>query len=241
MVEQPQKKIYSDSKLDRVSYEIRFDPFLEIVTRIADFQKEMRPTLPKHFPKKLYRQDSIGVHELTEHNFTSKNGNLILRVSSENFVLTTRQYESFESFKQSFLDILDKFLEKFVIGEFTFIGMRYINQFEFDMDTIKLDKVLEYFNLGSNQDRIKNTAIEIFKLDEKYEINNANFKRYFGFIANFQLKKYGIVLDLDSNFINIELNPKELPDKLDKLHSNIKVEFENSITPACEKEVLGLR
>jgi len=233
---------YPNTKLDSVHCEIRFYPLLEIDNKIVTFQKDLREFLPNYRISKIVKRDNMEIQELNEHTFSDEDGKNVLAITNSTFIFSTNQYDRYSSFREKYLSLSKEFFDLFKdIKQILFLGLRYINKFEFDTKTESFEKILGYFNFSLDLDRLKEKKIENFRLEERFEIGNANFKRTFFLQKNIQLNRYLLLLDLDSNYLNAELNSDKLKENLNTLHKNIKSEFNNSITEACKQEILGLK
>lgn len=238
MIVQDQGEIYPNTKLDRVHFEIRYYPLLEIDNNIVSFQKQLRSDLPNYRIEQLLKKDSMGIQEQTQHIISSDNNHLILKITNSNIVLSIAKYEGYGLFKELINSLVKKFLTQFDdIKDFLFIGMRYVNKFEFDIEKVNLKAITDYFNIDINPKKVIEKKIDDIKVEERYKIKNAIFKRLIVLKLNQKLKQYEVIIDLDS-FTNEKISAEHLMGKLDELHANIKLEFEDIITDKLKDEIL---
>ena len=237
----PNRDIYLNSKLSRVSFEIRYYPLLEIDTDLVKFHKEIRDELPIYTIEKGFKQDAITglLNEQNIHRIRTEDGELIIIITTTNLSIQLKKYEKFESYRKMIKKFTDKFFEKFqAIQQLEFLGLRYINNFEFKIEgSINLNSTIEYFNFGVDSQEILERNIEDFQMQQKYNIQGAIFKKYIGLRKDGKFNLYDVKIDLDSNCVKIHKD--ELILNLNKLHKNIKEVFRNSITEKLKTDVLN--
>jgi len=239
----PNRDIYLNSKLSRVSFEIRFYPLLEIDTEIVKFQKEVRDELPIYTIEKALKQDTITglLNEQNIHRLRTEEGELTISITTTNFSIQAKKYEKFESYREMIKNFTDKFFDKFQdIQQLGFLGLRYMNNFEFKIEgSINLNTAIEYFNFGIDAQEILERNIENFQVQQRYNIQDAIFKKFIGLRKDEKFNFYDVKIDLDSNYPNAKIPKDELRPNLNKLHKNIKEVFRNAITEKLKTDVLN--
>lgn len=242
MSEDIDREEYPNSKLTNVSFEMRFYPLLEIDTLISSFQKEIRENLPDFRKGKIMIKDSKGIQEKKQYIFRSEAGEITLNITNYNLSIQHHRYSNYEDFKELIENIVEKFTGKFEsLKELQFIGLRYTNDFEFDIDKVDLNTIVSYFNSGLDSNRIIEKQIEEYRIEQKYKINDGNFKLFIGFKTEIITNSRFFTIDLDSTFPDTHIKLESLSGKLDEMHRNIKTEFITIITEKLKNEVLRKR
>jgi len=122
-----------------------------------------------------------------------------------------------------------------------YIGLRYTNNFKFDIDKVDLNTIVSYFNSGLDSNRIIEKQLDEFRIEQRYKINDGNFRLFIGFKTNIRSNSRLVTIDLDSNFPNAHIKLEIFGEILDKLHRMIKTEFITIITDRLKDEVLRRR
>ncbi len=239
----PNRDIYLNSKLSRVSFEIRYFPLLEIDTDIVIFQKEVRDELPIYTAEKAVKQDPITglFNEQKIHRFRKEDEELTIIITTTSFSIQVKKYKKFETYREMIKNFTDKFFKKFQgIEKLEFLGLRYINNFEFKIEgSINLTSAMEYFNFGIDSQDILERNIENFQVQQRYIIRDAIFKKFIGLRKDEKFNFYDVRIDLDSNYPNAKIHKVELRSNLNKLHKNIKEVFKTVITEKLKTDVLN--
>jgi len=242
MSEEIDREVYPNSKLTNVSFEMRFYPLLEIDTMISSFQKEIRVDLPDFRVEPVAIQDLKGIQEKQKYTFKSEGGEITLNITNYNLSIQHHQYSKYENFKELIEKIINKFTAQFKsIKELLFVGLRYTNDFEFDIDKVDLNTIVSYFNSGLDSNRIIEKQIEDYRIEQRYKINDGNFRLFIGFKTNTITNSRLFTIDMDSNFPNTNIKVEILGEKLDELHRTIKTEFITIITDKLKDEILRKR
>lgn len=233
MNEQSNNEDYPNPQLKTVNFEIRYYPILNIDSMIGQFQEEIIDTLPDYRSEKKYVSDRIGIQERTVHSFFNEDKKLSLNISNSNFHLADRNYKRYSPFKDNITTFTRKFFNKFEsIKQILFIGLRYVNNFEFKLEETDFDEFLEYFNI--NDASVKDTA-ENFRIEFVYKEDIFKFKKFLGYTKT--ISSHFFTVDIDSNS-NARFVPTDLDSKLESLHDRIIEEFELIITDKLRDDVL---
>ena len=237
MSEEIDREEYSNSKLTQVSFEMRFYPLLEIDTIISKFQKDIRMELPDLRIGQIVVQDTKGIQEKKQYSFRSKEGEITLNITNANLSIRHFQYSNFENFKKLIEGIVHKFTTIFEsLEDLLFLGLRYIN--DFDFDNVDLNKIVEYFNSGLDSNRITEKQIDDFSIEQRFKINEGNFRLFIAFKTDPIINSKLFKIDMDSNYSDPNIQIETLGDKLEELHRNIKKEFLSIITEPLKEDVL---
>lgn len=244
-----QRATFQFPPLKEVAFEINFDSRLKIEAKISNYQDKIIEDLPKFaeehslkgFPE-MAMPDLVRGMGTRLFVFENEQRSEILKISSSNFNYVTKQYVSFDTYKQKLKEFLDKFNDIFKIERFKRIGLRYINNIEIDsqdgiydftkyvkpvlnLDSIPLSEVITGF-----------AEIRLKKDDKKLTIRSGLIGEAFKREVN---RKVGIyVLDLDC-YKDEEAESGNFDTKIDEFHEVIETEFLNSVTEEYKEIMRG--
>lgn len=87
------------------------------------------------------RDDNVNIDEVTQPlvKLSSHDRKSGVRLTTNHLTLFTTSYSSFDDFRQIFVSILGEAKESFNLSHYTFLGLRYINRFEFE-EGVEVDK-----------------------------------------------------------------------------------------------------
>lgn len=219
--------------------EIRFYPILEIDSEIVEFHKQIRNVLPIYKKRDTLKANTTGVREIKLHRFESEDGKIAITVSNSNLLVERPDCFEIENFVNDVKKFSKIFFQVFshYMGIIKFIGMRLINDFNFQSENMNIKDVINYFNFGLNEGEIIKKNIISFSFEERYDLNKARFKRFIGFQKDNNLNILIIRVDLDSNNGDLNLNANDLDELIERQKENIENEL-LYITSKELKEIL---
>lgn len=240
MSDQNSDEKFPNSQLREVNCAIRFPAFIKISDRIKDFQSKIRNNMPFFETQNRPALSQQGYYiEETWWLFKSEDQNLILKVKNNVVILSTNNYTTFDKFYEDLKSNMGAFLEMYrdEINQFSRIGLRYINRYDFMHENSNIEELMKYFKLLylnlDEIDEVNNFNVFFNKKIHEFNINITN-------IYNKNPKgKYSFLYDYDSYHLgNSNLN--NYLEIIEKLHKNIKETFEKNITTDFKVEVLRL-
>lgn len=117
------QKVFPNSPIREVAFEIRFAPLLRVQRDLADFQQRIVSDYPAYATEVL----TLNGEQVQAWRFTSEDRSRTIRVSEKSFGFITNQYESFELYKSELFRRLESFTTVFDIKSIKRVGLRYIN------------------------------------------------------------------------------------------------------------------
>jgi uncharacterized protein (TIGR04255 family) len=200
---------------------------------LAEFPiDEPRPVFTQEFQVKesklLTRR-----HESTHWNFFSRNRDKQLTITPDALYISYKQYEKYEVLRSDFLSIINPFFESFDDAQPSRLGLRFINQFDFqaenpldwhDYISERLLGFLDYSVEGAIPTRLFHNlefAYDDFNLRFNFGIHNPDYPA--------PIKRRQFILDYDAYFKGL-LESADLSNNLDAYHNAIQTVFESNIT-----------
>lgn len=159
--------IYKKNPLTQVICQLRFPTILKIETKIpAEFQNEIRKDLPIYeetlewpvdIPKEM--AGNVSAELLKSPSFTanknygfySENGNWRINLTRNFIALTNEKYEKWEVFRDFLFNIINKFNIIYSPGNFTRVGLRYIDVIKrssLGLENVDWTELLQPYTLG---------------------------------------------------------------------------------------------
>ena len=124
--------IYRENPLDEVITQARFSRILKLEQDIpADFQEGIKDKYPVLIQKESVSMDVMADEEIAKktitpvYEFSSRDGNWTLVLSSEFLALTTKQYTRWEQFIERFDEALQLLISIYNPNFYSRIGLRY--------------------------------------------------------------------------------------------------------------------
>ncbi len=243
----------AEPTLDSICYKRNF--LSEVIARVdlvsplpslerelpKDISKAALESFPIDEPKPVFTQELLVTEkelatrkqEFTEWNFYGRNREKYLRILPQAFFVVYKDYEKFENLQNEFLTIVKNFFGFFEQAQPSRLGLRYINQLDLAGST-PLDwrdhingELLGLFSYAIEEavpSRIFHnfeTVFSDFNLRFQFGVHNPDYPA--------PIRRRAFVLDYDAYFQGL-LEPKDIPECLDKYHIAIQKVFERSIT-----------
>jgi uncharacterized protein (TIGR04255 family) len=215
--------------------------------------KELSKRIKKNFPIAEPRKTTIqelqislgeGVTsketETTQWDFHGKNRDKRLTIVPNAIFVRYTSYESFESLKSDFLDIVAVFFERFKDMQGTRSGLRYVNNIVLDegkplvWDEYLNDKLLGLFQFHPNPEYLARVFHNM-----EFNFGDSNLRFQFGmYNPDYPavIRRKAFVLDFDAYYQGIQ-DQEEIFANFDKFHENIQGTFEMSITETFRRKL----
>lgn len=231
---------FQNPPLNSISFEIRFPSYIKISEQIPDFQSDVREELPYFFSQSTPKYSKHGVVEEMSWIFRSDSDDIILRIKNNLITLTIDKYVEFDIVQKYINKFFPQFLNKIEkLTNFTRIGLRYINSYNFGERKSNVEKFLAYFKLSH---LVINTSDIIdsfnFFITKKMDDYHMNLKYKYGIPPNGE--EYIFLFDYDcfasgsfkkDNFNKIVIDLKQL----------ITKNFKENITEKFITDVLKVK
>jgi uncharacterized protein (TIGR04255 family) len=171
--------------------------------------------------------------EFTEWNFHGRNREKTLTIVPQSFFVVYKSYEKYENLRNEFISIVESFFSCFEQAQPSRIGLRYVNQLDVqgpnpldwhDYVSQELLGLFSYTIDGAVPSRVFHnfeTVFSDFSLRFQFGVHNPDYPA--------PIRRRAFILDYDAYFQGL-LEPKDIPERLDKYHSAIQKVFEQNIT-----------
>lgn len=251
-----EKDSYPNSPVVEVAWEIRFKNSNQL--QLEKIDNEFIPKLIPDYPEiKPLREAGFRVTDPLSQDASIKqfpsrimgyelmdlDHKNIVRITTWNLVVITRQHTNFGDFYRSIISITKTLFETFVTlsnSDIFRVGLRYVNVCELPENNKNL--IRKYILLPINDNRFSGDSIAAFRYETLQHIEKWSLRSVFYSAVVESVPK--VVIDLDSFLTNIDQLKKTetLKDYIlkqtDEMHKLIKKIFQDSITEAFVNEVM---
>jgi uncharacterized protein (TIGR04255 family) len=251
----------TESTLDSICYKQNF--LTEVIARVdlvsplpslikelpKDISKAALVSFPIEEPKPAFTQELLvsekelatRKQEFTEWNFYGRNREKRLTIIPQAFYVVYKNYEKYENLRSDFLTIVESFFSCFEQAQPSRLGLRYINQLD-----VPGPSPLDW------QEHVSKELLSLFSYTIEEAVPSRLFHNFEAVFSDFNLRfQFGVhnpdypapirrrafILDYDAYFQGL-LEPKDIPECLNKYHNAIQKIFERSITNRL-KEVMN--
>lgn len=231
-------KRYNSSYLNEILFKIEFSPILQLYGE-ENSAKEFQEKIYKKFPNvKILQQSTLKISpfngQYTDKKdhltwvFSNQDKQVELNATSLTLQYNGNAYSGYVEFKKDITLLLES-LQEYPIISVNFLGLRYINQINFDRN----ENFKEYINdnLHSNTNEFENETVlqSLSKTDIKIDNYLLSFQ-YGQFNPEYPNKNPNkdFILDLDC-YLNETEDFSKIIENLDEMHDIIEKYFEKSI------------
>lgn len=243
----------TESTLDSICYKRNF--LTEVVARVDlvsplpslanELPREISRTALANFPidepKPAFTQELLvsgkelatRKQEFTEWNFYGRNREKRLTIVPQAFFVVYKDYKNYENLRSEFLTIVESFFSHFEQAQLSRLGLRYINQLDVPglspldwQDYVSKDllSLFSYTIEEATPSRIFHSfevVFDDFNLRFQFGVHNPDYPA--------PVRRRAFILDYDAYFKGL-LEPKDIPECLNKYHDAIQKLFERNIT-----------
>lgn len=226
-------EVFPNAPLVEVAFEVRFAPLLQAVKDISGFQALIRDDYPNiaegtryPFPPTPSTEEGT-VDKLWE--FTSSVEDRVIKVAINSFVLSWKDYTTFEDFSKEILQRTGDFCKVNSIDKFTRTGLRYINHIKFASDDAH-DKLKRYIVLPIDTYGRDINQVFIHRNETRFRVENDLLTVRTAFFERDEKSptEATCILDFDC-YRDKPIALSDLPQTLDKFHHHIQLQFLSQI------------
>jgi uncharacterized protein (TIGR04255 family) len=226
-------EIFPRPAVREVAFEVRFNPRFRINQELWRFQDHIANSYPLVSEEKQLQADG---KIATSFVFTNPEEQRLVRVSQENFAVSSSLYRTYEYFKAEALRLTRQFSERFEISAFQRVGLRYINHIEVSGADI-IESLQKLVNVPLRMDRFRNRKIT--QLLTEVRLDESGCKLTIRGVLLSLPNTHLYVLDLDSFSEREDLTGLE--QAIDRFHHEVQVQFLEHLTAEYKAVMRGER
>lgn len=214
---------HPSNQLDKVIFQIRFCPMLEIDRRVDEFQAMIRDSFPHYLIPEMMQMNLANVPVPIDHVFKTESGDLAVSLSVSALSLTSTNYSDWNIFRSTVCSLLNVMERLFKINKFTRVGLRYVN-------AIRPSSL----NLNGLEDTLSSPFSGILSSDigdvvamnniVEYRLSGDNMGRAVIGTIQFSDSEYGMLID-DDVYVERTIDINSVSSILDSLHADSELMF----------------
>lgn len=244
------RKNYLSEVIARVDFA---SPILEVKEKLPkNITSEALKNFPIQEPRKIIAQElrfsarEFGgkQSESMEWTFHGRKREKKLVINPNAVFVQYFQFDRYETFKDEFLSVISPFLESFSDAQLSRIGLRYINNFEFnEAEPLNWESYINSRLLGNLNFFEVHEKAQLSRMFNVLDVNTGDFnlRIQFGMINPDHpapIRKKEFTLDFDAFYQGAQ-EGRELTEKLNQFHTKIQDMFERSITDTLREKMNG--
>jgi uncharacterized protein (TIGR04255 family) len=226
-------EIFPKPAVREVAFEVRFNPRFRINQELWRFQDRIANSYPLVSEEQHLQ---AGGKITSSFVFTNPDEQQLVRVSSENFAVSSSLYRTYEHFKDEALRLTRQFCELFEISGFQRVGLRYINQIHIQGNDV-IESLQRFVNVPLRLERFRNRKIT--QLLTEVRLDGAGCKLTIRGALLPLPNAHLYVLDLDSFSEREDFTGLE--QATDRFHHEIQVQFLEHLTAEYKAVMRGER